>query len=44
MNMFLPKTYTKQRFYTSQDVLIHNTANDCWVSYFGKVYDLTKLI
>ena len=23
---------------------MHNTHNDCWVSLFNKVYDLTKLI
>ena len=23
---------------------MHNTSSDCWVSFFGEVYDLSKLI
>ncbi|KRX03683.1 Cytochrome b5-like heme/steroid binding domain [Pseudocohnilembus persalinus] len=41
---YLPKPYVKKRYYTPADVRIHNTANDCWVTFFHKVYDLTPLI
>ncbi|EGR33495.1 hypothetical protein IMG5_051740 [Ichthyophthirius multifiliis] len=44
ITQYLPKPYKKRRYYTPQDVKIHNTANDCWVSFFNKVYDLTELI
>jgi len=33
-----------RNFYTPKDVAVHNVYNDCWVSLFNKVYDLTKLI
>ncbi|CAH8610896.1 unnamed protein product [Dicrocoelium dendriticum] len=32
-----------KRFYTPNDVILHNTPEDCWVSYLGKVCDLTEL-
>jgi len=31
-------------YYTNSEVAAHNVQSDCWVSYFGNVYDLTKLI
>jgi len=31
-------------FYSGREVADHNVASDCWVSYFGKVYDLTPLV
>ena len=34
----------KQRYYTPAEVAMHNTADDCWVSFFNKVVDLTPLI
>lgn len=34
----------KQRYYTIEEVMMHNTASDCWVVLFGEVYDLTALI
>jgi len=40
----IPKVYTLQRYYTSADVAKHSSSHDCWVSYFGKVYDLTPLL
>ena len=40
----LPKPFKLRRFYTPGEVARHNTANDCWVSFFYGVYDLTKLI
>jgi len=33
-----------RRYYTPAEVAIHNKENDCWVSFLGKVYDLTPLI
>ena len=40
----LPALYKLRRFYLSKEVAAHNTADDCWVSLFNQVYDLTKLI
>merc|ERR1719183_2204971 len=40
----VPKEYTLKRYYTSADVAPHNKSHDCWVSYFGNVYDLTPLL
>ena len=31
-------------FYCQEEVATHNVASDCWVSFFGYVYDLTPLI
>lgn len=31
-------------YYSSAEVVQHNVSSDCWVSYFGKVYDLTELV
>jgi cytochrome b involved in lipid metabolism len=40
----LPKPYKLRRYYTPEEVKLHCTADDCWVSFFNGVYDLTKLI
>lgn len=40
----LPAPYRKQRYYTSDEVKRHNSANDCWISIFNDIYDLTNLI
>ena len=40
----LPKMFKLRRYYTSTEVAFHNTYNDCWVSFFNEVYDLTKLL
>ena len=34
---------SRPKYYTPVEVYAHNTPTDCWVSYLGKVYDLTKL-
>uniref|UniRef100_A0A0G4IAG7 Cytochrome b5 domain-containing protein 1 n=1 Tax=Chromera velia CCMP2878 TaxID=1169474 RepID=A0A0G4IAG7_9ALVE len=34
----------ESRYFTADEVSLHNKGSDCWVSYFGKVYDLTPLI
>lgn len=36
--------YKLRRFYLPQEVATHNNSNDCWVSLFDNVIDLTKLI
>lgn len=41
LKQYIPKEYKRRAFYTPYDVSIHNTANDLWVSFFGKVWDLT---
>ena len=40
----LPPLYKIRNFYLPEEVAVHNTADDCWVSFFNQVYDLTKLI
>lgn len=40
----LPKRYKVRRYYLPQEVSDHNTADDCWVSLFNQVFDLTKLL
>ena len=40
----LPPPYRLRRYYTPFEVSQHKTADDCWVSFFNKVYDLTLLI
>ena len=30
-------------YYTPEEVSAHNTPGDCWVSFHGKVYNLTSL-
>jgi len=40
----IPKEYALKRYYTPADVMKHNSSHDCWVSYFGHVYDLTPLL
>ncbi len=41
---FIPKPYKKRRYYTPTDVSVHNTPNDCWISFFNEIMDLTELI
>jgi cytochrome b involved in lipid metabolism len=43
-NKNYPPPYKKKRYYTPEEVRVHNTANDCWVSFFNEVFDLTELI
>ena len=40
----LPKPYKLRRYYTPEEVSLHQAADDCWVSFFHGVYDLTKLL
>ena len=41
---FDPKHPDYRRYYTKADVESHDTFDNCWVSFFNKVYDLTSLI
>jgi hypothetical protein len=40
----LPSTFTKRRYYTTDEVKVHNTPNDIWVSIFYEVFNLTELV
>ena len=40
----MPRPYKLKNYYTPEEVSKHCTADDCWVSFFYEVYDLTKLI
>lgn len=40
----IPAPYRSQKYYHPEEVRKHNTANDCWVSIFNDVYDLTQII
>ena len=40
----LPRPYKLRKYYTPEEVSKHCTADDCWVSFFNEVYDLTQLI
>ena len=40
----LPAPSRRHRYYTPDEVKVHNSANDCYVSIFYDVYDLTKFI
>ncbi len=43
-NKHLPRPYKIRNFYTPAEVALHNTADDCWVSFFNQVFDITRLI
>ncbi|CBY09436.1 unnamed protein product [Oikopleura dioica] len=34
----------RSKYYTPNEVALHNNSADCWISFLGKVYDLTNLI
>lgn len=34
----------RPKYFTPSEVSLHNTLGDLWVSYLGKVYDLTPLV
>lgn len=40
----LPNPYKIRNYYLPDEVSEHNTPDNCWVSIFNQVYDLTKLI
>ena len=41
---YLIKPYKRREYYISEDIEVHCTAADCWVSIFHKVYDLSPLL
>ena len=42
--LHLPRPYKLRRYYLPSEVAVHNTKDDCWVSFFGQVFDLTRLL
>jgi hypothetical protein len=40
----IPAQVKRQRYYTPEDVAKHDSGHDCWVSFFGKVANLTPLL
>jgi cytochrome b involved in lipid metabolism len=40
----MPPPFKKRRYYTPEEVSKHNSSNNCWISIFYEVYDLTELI
>ena len=40
----IPGPYKVRRFYLPSEVEKHNSSDDCWVSLFNQVFDLTQLI
>ena len=42
--MHLPRPFKIRRYYTPEEVAQHNTGDDCHVSFFHEVFDLTKLL
>ena len=40
----IPAPYKLRNYYTPEEVAKHNTSDNCWVSLFNKVYDLTTLV
>jgi len=43
-NKHLPKPYKLRNYYTPAEVALHCTKDDCWVSFFNQVFDLTRLL
>ena len=39
-----PRPYKLRNYYIPKEVAEHNTHDDCWVSLFNQVFDVTKLI
>ena len=40
----LPAPAIKHRYYTPEEVKVHNSVNDCYVSMLYEVFDLIKFI
>ena len=40
----MPKPYKIRRYYMPTEVALHNVYNDCWLTIFGDVYDITPLL
>ena len=37
-------TYQRLQFFTPHEVAVHNAPDDLWMSWLGKVYNLTPLV
>ncbi|CAH8499927.1 unnamed protein product [Heterobilharzia americana] len=35
------KVGNEKRYFTPNDILLHNSPEDCWVSFLGRVFDIT---
>lgn len=40
----LPPRFKIRNYYLPDEVALHNSADDCWVSFFNQVFDITKLL
>src|SRR3984885_5791902 len=40
----IPKPYKLRRYYLPSEVTLQNTADNCWISFFNKVFYLTLLL
>ncbi|XP_054594545.1 cytochrome b5 domain-containing protein 1 [Nothobranchius furzeri] len=40
----MDRTRTRTRYFTPSEVAAHNTTSDLWVSFLGKVFDLSPLV
>jgi cytochrome b involved in lipid metabolism len=40
----LAQNQEPDEFVSTAELLVHNTLNDCWVAYLGKVYDITDFL
>lgn len=43
INKFVFEEMVSRKYFTPREVSFHNTESDLWVSFLGKVHDLTKL-
>ena len=43
VNLGIKIKMTRPKYFTPNEVAIHNTIDDLWVSFLGKVYNLTPL-
>ncbi|GAA5996777.1 hypothetical protein JCM5350_007784 [Sporobolomyces pararoseus] len=44
MSLADQRSAKRNRIYTEEDVSLHSSASDCWVTYKGKVYDVTSFL
>ena len=40
----LPSRFKIRNYYLPDEVATHNSSDDCWVSFFNQVFDITKLL
>ena len=44
LDALVRRQVARSRYYTPKEVAVHSSDDDCWVSFLGKVYDLTELV